>query len=52
MAEDCQIIKGGKKECSICREWKSLDDFWKDKYLRSGYNSQCKLCKGQRHKRW
>ena len=33
------------KKCSKCGELKSLSDFEKDKSKKSGYRSQCKLCR-------
>ena len=50
--KDSQDIIDGKKRCSVCHQIKPLSSFWADKILRSGYCSQCKNCKGSRHKKW
>src|SRR5438552_16877411 len=40
---DCsKPIIDGKKECIDCKEWKSVDDFYKRK--RGYYASYCKQC--------
>lgn len=32
------------KRCSKCREFKTLDNFYRDKTKKSGYGYQCKAC--------
>jgi len=36
-----------KKQCTECRERKSLNDFHKDSSKKSGYKSRCKVCECQ-----
>lgn len=38
------------KQCSKCGIEKSLEDFYKDKAIKSGYKANCKLCE-KLHKR-
>lgn len=33
-----------QKQCSRCKEWKNIDEFYKDKSYKSGYRSICKKC--------
>ncbi len=40
-----EVINENKtKQCSICKEFKSLNDFYKDKTRGDGYRSKCKFC--------
>ena len=39
-----QYIKDGKKRCSRCDEYKTTDNFHKDKHTTSGLSSKCKFC--------
>jgi hypothetical protein len=40
-----------KHICTICKEWKSLNDFYKNKLMPSGYLNQCKDCVKSRAKK-
>lgn len=40
------------KTCTKCGQTKAITDFRKDKRLKSGYGSQCKLCKYEQTKHW
>ena len=40
------------KQCSKCKEIKSLDNFSKDKQHSSGLKSACKTCSAFRFKEW
>jgi hypothetical protein len=35
----------GKKRCGKCTDEKSISEFHKDKYTRTGYASECKKCR-------
>ena len=37
-------IVDGRKKCSICGEWKSIDNFHEDHSMKSGLKSSCKDC--------
>ena len=37
-----------KKKCTICEKEKYIDEFVKDKHIKSGYRNQCKLCMNKR----
>ena len=39
------------KQCSICKEHKPLDLFYKDKYTVSGFDHRCKECAKARVKK-
>jgi uncharacterized protein YlaI len=36
-----------RKKCSVCKESKPIDNFYKDKNDRRGYRSYCKICAKQ-----
>lgn len=38
-------IINNKKICSKCKQLKNIKNFDKDRYMKSGYLSQCKLCR-------
>jgi hypothetical protein len=40
------------KQCSKCKEEKSLDSFYNDKLTRSGKSSQCKICRNKVSKKY
>lgn len=40
-----------KKKCTICGREKYIDEFVKDKHIKSGYRNQCKLCFSERKKK-
>lgn len=35
------------KECKICKQNKSLDNFHKNKTSKDGYRNECKECKSK-----
>jgi 5-methylcytosine-specific restriction endonuclease McrA len=39
-----------EKRCTKCGEIRSVEDFYKTKKLKSGYESECKACRSQRDK--
>lgn len=44
MSKKVIITEDGKKQCSKCGEWKSLDRFSKSSHTKCGYRSHCKDC--------
>ena len=40
------------KDCSICKEWKPLEEYYKQKEGLGGRKSGCKKCKGDQIKKW
>lgn len=40
------------KKCTVCKEVKSIDDFYKDSGLSDGYAVKCKLCKDAQTAIW
>jgi len=38
------------KQCSVCKEWKTFDNFCKHKKAKDGYNWSCKQCKAKNDK--
>lgn len=36
--------KTEKKQCTRCKKRKSVEDFYRDKYVKGGYSSWCKDC--------
>jgi len=35
-----------KRKCSVCKESKDRNNFYKSKRAKSGYRSECKYCHG------
>ena len=33
-----------EKFCPMCKEWRSIDNYYKNNYSIDGYNSTCKIC--------
>ena len=33
-----------EKFCPMCKEWRSIDNYYKNNYSIDGYNSACKIC--------
>jgi hypothetical protein len=44
-----QIIENGQKECSFCHVWRPLEDFYRRLESSTGYTSQCRYCKNEKH---
>lgn len=42
----------GNKRCSVCREYKPVTEFTKDKYSRSGLHSRCRPCNKEYGTEW
>jgi hypothetical protein len=40
------------KQCSCCKEYKTLDSFYKDKRAKDGLVSSCKICHNTRTRNW
>lgn len=40
------------KSCHVCKDIKSLDCFYKDKYTKTGYAAICKQCKDKKRKEY
>lgn len=40
------------KECTWCHKTKVVSEFYKSKYLKSGYRSECKECMNSKNKEW
>ena len=47
-----QVIKKGKKQCSICKQWLSLKKFRVNNRNSSGYFSGCRKCQSKRMRAW
>lgn len=47
--ENAQTIIDGKKKCSNCGEWKSLDKFGSDRTTSTGYYAWCKTCDNEKY---
>lgn len=41
-----------RKTCTKCKIKKSVDEFYKDKYIPDGYTCQCKICRKENNVRW
>ena len=41
-----------KKRCPTCEETKSIEEFVKDKSIKSGYGGYCKVCKRKKQSDW
>lgn len=41
-----------EKQCTACKEIKPFKDFYKSKLGKYGLLSQCKICRGERIKKW
>lgn len=50
MKRNDQLFDQGKRHCKICKEIKILNDFWKDKNRRNGYDAACKKCTKKRQR--
>lgn len=46
MARPAKKIVDGKLECSKCKEWKDVDQFYTSQITTTGRQSQCKACQG------
>lgn len=44
------IAKNGFKTCSICKETKQIEGFWKDHCTADGFCYSCKICQYKCHK--
>lgn len=44
------ITADGTKRCSLCREYKTLDKFYKNKAVKDGVQNLCKPCQESRRK--
>lgn len=42
-----ELKKEPRKQCSVCGDWKRLDEYFKEKKKPMGVQSRCKIC----HKR-
>lgn len=42
------IIKDGKKRCTKCKEWKSVDEFYGSSRKTGGLMGECKVCNKKR----
>ena len=45
-----ELFKEGLIRCKSCKKTKSLDNFWKDKGRKRGYDPQCKDCSKKRQR--
>jgi hypothetical protein len=41
-----------RKRCSMCKQWKPLDDFHRNRGRRDGRQAMCKPCNIARNQRW
>lgn len=41
-----------EKECVICNEVKPVSEFYKDARMRTGFSSECKLCRRARNNKY
>ena len=41
-----------RKQCSMCKQWKPLDDFHRNRTRRDGRQNLCKPCNLELNKRW
>ena len=41
-----------RKQCTKCKEWKPLSEFYKIKRSPDGYHAQCKVCSAASNKAW
>jgi hypothetical protein len=48
----CQQVINNKKQCSKCKEWKDITNFWKDKRVRTGLKACCKICHYKMNRKW
>lgn len=39
-----EFISSGLKKCTICKEWKNIDDFSNDRSRADGHSSRCDNC--------
>jgi hypothetical protein len=54
MDDDSLPLEGlvPRKRCSMCREWKPLDEFHRSRSGRDGRQNNCKPCNIEVNKRW
>ena len=45
-----QMKQEGKKQCNCCKQWKNLDDFYRNKNHKDGRSSTCKSCQEARRR--
>jgi hypothetical protein len=44
--------EGGNYRCSACRQWKSSEEFGRNKTQKSGLNYMCKSCSRERVRKY
>lgn len=46
------VAKEPRKQCSVCEDWKRLDEFFKEKKKPQGVQSRCKICHTRGVQKW
>ena len=49
---DLEGLEPPRKQCSMCKQWKPLDDFHRNRTKRDGLQMRCRDCNIETNKRW